>query len=536
MRKHAGIVIALVLSGCQLAQEHPFQGPSSTKVTVSPRLRDQPEASADSHQADSHQVVTARAVPVSYSEVDELADATAEPRLAVAMSVTLDEAIQLALERNPDLIALRQNEPVSLATFHAAQTYLYNPQFQTQILPYSRDRDGNTGSVSQQHVIVQTFELAHQQQFREDSARAALNQVRWTLQQAYLLNIAQTERFFFAALSQRQLTEQAKSIADLNEELLNVVQRRFKAGLAKKTDVILARQTSLTSRRQAELAEATYQTRLLDLRRYLNIQDGVPFDIEGDLARWKWRSVAQALQGWSASSYENRTQPSANQNTPPLPELKNDALSLDLNAQTIDDMTLASLVSERPDVMSARAAVGVAASNHALARAARTPNLQMGPMYQRDQSATEFWGIQAQINLPVVNTGRPLMRQRRMELQRSQVVQNQLEAKARVEARTAIARYARARRLVEQARGDFATTLKKTLAPVDEEFKAGQIDLLRVYAVRASLIQARQTYFSLLTELALSAAEVTAATGLPAQQLFLDPMPASGGSKNVPTP
>lgn len=393
------------------------------------------------------------------------------------IELTLKQAVEFALEGNPDLIRRRQDEPVSLAVFHTAQVYPFNPQFQAQVLPSVRKRDGSSAAVDQQYAVLQRVELAHQQQFREDSARADLNRVRWDLQHADLLNVAQTERLFFGVLYLREVRDQAQSVADMSRQLLGVVQRRFKAGQASNADVVLARQEGQTARRQADLAEANYQTRLLDFARHLNIQEAVALQVVGSLSGTKW-------------------------------------------SMTPGEDQLSELVSGRPDIMAARAAIDVARSNLALARAARTPDMQIGPVYQRDEAATSFWGLLAQMDLPVVNTGTPLVRQRMTELRRQQVVLSQLEAKARLNARAAIQRYERARRLVEQSGSEFSKPLSKVLAPVEDEFKAGQIDLLQVFAVRTSLIHARQTYLDLLNELAQAAAEVTAATGLPAELLF----------------
>ena len=91
---------------------------------------------------------------------------------AVPMSLTLGAAIQTALARNPDLVAVRSSEPVAHAAYHVAKTYPFNPQFQTQVLPYTRGRNCNDAPVSQQHVIVQTFELAGQSRFRSGAAAA----------------------------------------------------------------------------------------------------------------------------------------------------------------------------------------------------------------------------------------------------------------------------------------------------------------------------------------------------------------------------
>jgi len=144
--------------------------------------------------------------------------------------LTLDEAIAMGVARNPDLAAVRANEPVAIAAIGVANTYIYNPQFQTQVLPYSRDRNGDDGAVSQQHVVVQTFELGGQQQHREGMAAANWRQVHHTVHQAELLNIAQTTRLFFAALYQRELLELSQSLADMNEQMIGVIERREKAG------------------------------------------------------------------------------------------------------------------------------------------------------------------------------------------------------------------------------------------------------------------------------------------------------------------
>ena len=80
------------------------------------------------------------------------------------------------------------------AAYHVAKTYPFNPQFQTQVLPYTRDRAGHDAPVSQQHTIVQTFELAHQRRFRAGAAAADWARVRGNIRTAELMSAAQTER------------------------------------------------------------------------------------------------------------------------------------------------------------------------------------------------------------------------------------------------------------------------------------------------------------------------------------------------------
>ena len=122
------------------------------------------------------------------------------------------------------------------------------------------------------------------------------------------------------------------------------------------------------------------------------------------------------------------------------------------------------------------------------------------------------------------------------ELRQQQIAAAQLENRAVLEARAAIQRYERARRLVEQSRGEFAQSIPEALKPFEDQFKAGQITLLQVFAARATLVQSRQSFLDLLNELALAAADVTQATGLPPQQLMADVEPLPVPLEEVPQP
>ena len=160
---------------------------------------------------------------------------------------------------------------MSVAALGVAETYPWNPQYQNQMTPYTRDRDGNLLSVDNQHSIVQTFELAHQQRYRTRAGSSSLNQVRWNIRQAELQTAVNTERLFFTALYLRDVLQLSGSVLNMNVELEGVVTRQYDAGQATKADVAQLRLDGRSFRRQTELAEANYQTALLDLRRQLNL-------------------------------------------------------------------------------------------------------------------------------------------------------------------------------------------------------------------------------------------------------------------------
>jgi cobalt-zinc-cadmium efflux system outer membrane protein len=285
-------------------------------------------------------------------------------------------------------------------------------------------------------------------------------------------------------------------LAKLNEDLIGVLERRFSAGQALASDVALARLQAHAARQQANLTIATYNTALLDLRTQLGLISSEPFEPRGDLTRFEWQPVAAT--GGQATK-------------PP-------------------DNEVMDLVSGRPDVMAARADVAFGRANANLARAARVPNVQIGPYYAHDDFATLFLGFRTQVDIPVVNNGMPLLRQRMAEARQREIALEQLQNRAKLEAEAAIERYERARRLIDQPHAQFSSELAEDVRRVESQFQAGQIDLLRVYAARTGLIQAQRALLDTLNELAQAAARVTETTGLPPHVMVRPAQPTQSSS------
>lgn len=178
-----------------------------------------------------------------------------------------------------------------------------------------------------------------------------------------------------------------------------------------------------------------------------------------------------------------------------------------------------SLAAGRPDVMAARSDVDAARANVCLADASRVPDLQIGPYYQRTADSTSFLGFRAQMDIPVLNNGVPLVRQRQAELQQRTAVWQQLQTRAELEAEAAVDRYQRALGLLSESDAIATSELPEALRRLEEQFKAGEVDVLRVFQARNSLIQHRRAILDTQNEVAQAAATVTAATGLPIEGL-----------------
>ncbi|HEY2253046.1 MAG TPA: TolC family protein [Planctomycetaceae bacterium] len=421
--------------------------------------------------------------------------------------ISLDEAIETALNQNPDLAAIRQTEGVSEAALGVAQTYPFNPWVQVRTTPYQRTTDGGSSSTFHYVLLQQNVQVAHQQQFREDIACSQLNQVRWNIHNFELLNVAQTARLYLTALYQRGIRDLTRSNAELNQQLLQISEKQLDAGQITSADVAIVRIDARSTRQQADLAEANYQTALLDLRRQMNIPFDQPLELTGELSQFRWRSARAAALAQAGSQ-----------------DAGSELELGDLHVRD-DNALIMRIADGRPDIMAAKADIETAHANYRLANAMRTPDLLIGPFYQRDDFGTVYAGLQAQMDLQVNNSFRPLTKQREAEYRQRNVTWEQLQTRAELEAVAATNRYERARRLVETARPDFTDDLPKELERLEAQFKANEVDVLRIFQGRTSLINNRRAALDLLNELAQATAALTAASGLPPKALV-----SEGGS------
>jgi cobalt-zinc-cadmium efflux system outer membrane protein len=322
---------------------------------------------------------------------------------AGSVLLTLNAAIETALQGNPALITLRQNVPVRRAALALAGTYPHDPSVQTTVLPSTRLPGGGYGSTVISVQALETLEIAHQPRWRWQAGSAELSQTEWRIAEAELRSVAATTRRYFAVLYRRELHCLTARLAELNEELLGVLQRRFQAGQATASDVALGAIEARAARQQAALAAAALRAAELDLQVYLGVPAGSRFVVAGDIRNWSWRSADEVV----ATGVERGP--------------------LDTGAAAIrSDWAVKVMANRRPDVAAARANLALAMAQCRLAHANRIPNIDVGPSYEQDEDSTEFWGVVTQMTLPTFGSRRAVVRQRSAEVQQSQVALRQL--------------------------------------------------------------------------------------------------------------
>ena len=276
---------------------------------------------------------------------------------------------------------------------------------------------------------------------------------------------------------------------------MEVVERRFQAGIATTLESANVRVAARQAHRQYQLSEAAYQAALLALRQQLGMSPGTPLNLAGDLTRLEWQPIADVFCSMT-------------------------------NSASIDPQRLAEEMADaRPDVMAARSGAAIARANLNLSRAARTPDVQAGPIYSTADNGTQYLGFRVQRDIGLFNNGSALASQRETELYQQILAHRQLARRAANEAAAAIDRYERARRFVAEADLEEDQSPADELAQVVAQFEAGKADIVNVLGIQNNLLMDLRVKLDLINEVAQSAALVTQATGLPPERLLAPPRP-----------
>ena len=411
--------------------------------------------------------------------------------------MSLDQLISTALSQNPDLVTLRQSEAVSSGVLGVAQTYPFNPFLQAQVTPWQDQKNGGPGTTSHYVLLMQTIQLAHQQQYREQGAASALNSTRWNIHQAELQTLAQTERLYFNVLYLHGLMELAEANDRNNRQLLRILENQLEAGQATAADVAIVRIDAASTRQQLQLASANYQTAVRDLARQTGMSTDQISAVDGDLSTISWR-----IPGGTTDKAVT-------------------AADGDLDAAVSNARsTITTWASSRPDVMAARSDIDVARASLCLAAASKTPDLQIGPYYQTTIDGTNYLGLRGQIDLPVINNGEPLERQRTAEHRQRFTAWQQAQRRAELEAEAAFDRYETALTAMQSNAEIAGSELPTALQGLEKQFLEGEVDIIRVVQARISLIQNQRARLDLLNEVAQSAAALTGTTGIPVDQIM----------------
>ena len=434
-------------------------------------------------------------------------------------SLSLQQALTGALTSNPDLVALRQGNP-ALASAEAVEVARHfpvalNPTVFIDYRPITLIPNGTFGTTGpssgtgagankpgsfyhngQGYLLValrQPVEFGHQTTHRHSIAKAAFKQVQWQVVQAELTALVQTYRFFQTAAYRREKLRVADQLADFNDNLLKTLQRRLVAGLVLPADVALAKVESRATRQQSKAARQDYITALTDLRNQIGI-------------------------------------PEAAAETEPLGEF-----TLPSNIPPVDEQAfIQAALTCRPDLHASQAAIEGASAAVRLAKGDQIPTTIIGPQYVQDEAGIQYVGLNLVPTLPILNSGKPLVRQRQAEERRAVVAYQQARQRAVAQVRSAVAKWNGATGLVNDSSG-LTQELNGEVNSLERLFEAGQTDLTRVQQARQRLIQLENSQLDALWAATQAQADLMLAVGVPSmiQSMF---QAAEAGAGLAPAP
>jgi cobalt-zinc-cadmium efflux system outer membrane protein len=444
-------------------------------------------------------------------------------------SISLQMALYGALTSNPDLVTLRQGNPlvISAEAVEVARHFptTLNPTLWIDYRPITLIPPDTFGSTSpggrptghggfyhfgQDFIYLslrQPVELGHQTTHRYHIAQAAYDQQRWTVLQAELTALVQTYRFYQTAAYRREKYRLAQQLADFNDRLLESLQRQLDArqGAVMAADVALARVESRGTRQQVKAARQDYLTALADLRN----QIGIPEEA----------GAAEPLGEFALPPY-----------IPPVDE------------QAMIQTALAN----RPDIHAAQSQVAGTCSAVRLAQGDRIPTPVVGPQYEMDEAGVQYIGFVYIQPLPIWNNGKPLVVQREAEHQRAIVAVQQAQQRAVAQVRAAVARWNGATDLVNDSAG-LTDELAKEVGTMERLFELRQTDLTRLMQARQRLIQLDNSRLDAVWAATQAQADLLLALGTPsliqamlnqAQRAALPggSQPSSSASPTAPSP
>jgi len=393
------------------------------------------------------------------------------------MQVDLETALQLTLQCNPGLVAMRENLCVSAEAIEVAKRFpaSLNPTVSFQESPWVFQREPG-GGVARLHDMVvlmwqQPIELGHRRQFRTQMAEAAYCQTRWSVLQAELTALVQTYRLHQTALYRGQRLGVAQRLVEFNERLVQSLRRQLEANQVPAADVIMAEVESQTTAQLREAVRLEYAAAVAELRG----QMGLP-------------------------QYAASAQPAG-----PL-EVPRDDFSG--RAEALVEIALAA----RPEVRTATAAVANSRAALGLARADRIPVPSIGPAYEQNETGASFYGIAITSPIPVLNLGQTLVRQREAEYHRDCIALEQSRRQVEAQVRSVLTKWSQALESAAQTRAR-SEPIRVQAERMERLYEAGRADLVKLIQVRGRRIEAENAQWDAIWQTTQAYAEVLMTLG-----------------------
>lgn len=375
-----------------------------------------------------------------------------------AEPVTLEQALSLARQNNPEILAARQE--LEIARGRLVKARYWNP-FNPEVGGEGNRRAFAVGGQAADFGVSasQEIEVAGQRGLRIDEAERNAVRAEATVRDRERLLDADVRGAFFAVLAGRRRLTLQQAIEQLNRRVRDAAATRVQAGESPPMEANLAEIRYGQSRKETIAAETELTASLLELKRLL----GMP--------------------------PERAIEPSGELHGPATTVRLADAL-----AQAQD---------QRPDLRAALAEVERVRTEQALTRRLRVPNPTLEGFYHTEtdgpNGADKIAGGGVRIPIPVFDRKQGEL----VALGAQEAQARQLAVATRrgieKEVGTAVREYEASRQTLDIFEKDVLGRVEENFRFIETAYREGKIDLLQFVVVQNDLVLAQMSYLDSLT-------------------------------------
>jgi cobalt-zinc-cadmium efflux system outer membrane protein len=382
---------------------------------------------------------------------------------------SIDTAVHWTLLYNPALAAVRQQHGIAAAGVVIARTYPFNPVWTNKLFADNGPESaGVTSHLAMEQRISLDLEVRRQGKYRRQAAYAALSRTDWEIAFQELTFALRVIRAFDALLYAQARLRLGEDTVRLDQQVVEQVRTLVGRGLLRPEDLVVAQSEVSSVSAALGPSRSTLQRAEQEFRLALGVMaDSLP--VQGTLEVPAPMEAAEAL--------------------------------------------VAAALERRPDLHARQIAVAEAEARLRLAIADRYGNPNIGPDYEYNETRVNFIGAQLTLPLPLLNTHRGEIQQRKAEQARAFLDLQSTEVAVRQGVLGALNRLRNAHAWVDSYRSQILPAQEALRNQMEALFAQGRVDVLKVIDLRRKQLQARGGYLDALYEARQAQADLAAAVG-----------------------
>jgi cobalt-zinc-cadmium efflux system outer membrane protein len=401
--------------------------------------------------------------------------ALAQEPAQTSATLTLSRALQLALEKNPELAVFAQEIRAADARLLQARERP-NPEASIEIENFAGSREySGTRSADWTFQLSQLIELGGKRQQREREARLAGKVAALDYESKTLEVLAEVAREFIAVLAaQRRLTWTDEAVR-LTEQFAPAAQKRVEAGAASQVELLRFNLQIASAKNEREQARRDLTAAR---KRLAALWGGEPhFDSAvGDLEKLPAIPSLEKIRGRIADT----------------PALKR----WDAEIQRRNAEIASAQANAKPDVT-----VGVGVRH----------------LGETNDTAAAF---SISIPLPLVNRNQGAVQQARASADKAAAERLATEARSKAQLATAFDELVASQEQIKLLKESILPQAREAFDKVNDGYRAGRFTYLEIVDAQNTLITANLNYIEALAAFHRAVAAIEALTGQPLDKLF----------------